>query len=221
MDYQLYHYGLDNLNDTGYGCSYRNIQTFISCYARYNDSECIVPDIRDILYYFDKSYMKYIEQYRTRTLWIEPLQVSEYLENFTYYDSSNNKRRLHVKFNNMIYCLKDTDCSKMLKTDPNYYIQNNNIYTKDNVTTILNIFVEHFKKSKLPIFIDDGVFSYCIANVTGSTTIDSNVQSFTEDSDPLSITVIDPHTQMSGGKIYKKNIYWFINSFWMIAIPIT
>ena len=100
MDYQLYHYGLDNLNDTGYGCSYRNIQTFISCYARYNDSECIVPDI---LYYFDKSYMKYIEQYRTRTLWIEPLQVSEYLENFTYYDSSNNKRRLHVKFNNMIY----------------------------------------------------------------------------------------------------------------------
>ena len=80
---------------------------------------------------------------------------------------------------------------------------------------------EHFKKSKLPIFIDDGVFSYCIANVTSSTTIDSNVQSFTEDSDPLSITVIDPHTQMSGGKIYKKNIYWFINSFWMIAIPIT
>ena len=81
----------------------------------------------------------------------------------------------------------------MLKTDPNYYIQNNNIYTKDNVTTILNIFVEHFKKSKLPIFIDDGVFSYCIANVTGSTTIDSNVQSFTEDSDPLFTVIILIH----------------------------
>ena len=219
MDYPLYHYGLEDLNDTGFGCSYRNIQTFLSCYSRYYDNECIVPNIRDILYYFEKEYMKYIEQYRTRSLWIEPLQVSEYLENFSYTDMKNITQKLPVRFKNILYCLKDSDGSKMLKTDLNHYISNNSIYNKDNVTNILDMFVEHFKNSRLPIIIDDGVFSYCIADVTGSTVLDNHTQSFGETSDPLSITVLDPHTQKAGGKIYKKNIYWFINSFWMIAIP--
>ena len=153
MDYPLYHYGLEDLNDTGFGCSYRNIQTFLSCYSRYYDNECIVPNIRDILYYFEKEYMKYIEQYRTRSLWIEPMQVGEYIEQ--YLAKNSTKYCSKVKCNNYMYVLKDSDTSRMLRTDIKEYINKSeqSIFTKDNLSIILNLMIDHFKHSKLQFFM--------------------------------------------------------------------
>ena len=30
MDYKLYHYKIDNFDDCGFGCSYRNLQTILN-----------------------------------------------------------------------------------------------------------------------------------------------------------------------------------------------
>ena len=223
MDYAIYHYKMEDINDVGFGCSYRNIQTILSCYSVHYDQECIIPNIRDILEYFEKEYMRFIETNRTRSLWIEPVQISKYLENYTYLVQQSGSEQItkpvNIKCKNYIYIVNDSDTSKMLRTDIQEYIKEDSIYTKSTATFILTIMIDHFKNSKLPIVIDDGVYSYCIGNITGSPIIDSNIQSFSESGNPLSLTILDPHTTQIGGKIYKKNIYWFINSFWMISIP--
>ena len=41
MEYKLYHYCLDNFDDTGFGCSYRNIQTILSAYKKYYDEHIL------------------------------------------------------------------------------------------------------------------------------------------------------------------------------------
>ena len=47
MDYKLYHYNIDDFDDIGFGCSYRNIQTILSAYSLINNIN--IPDIKDIL----------------------------------------------------------------------------------------------------------------------------------------------------------------------------
>ena len=42
IDYKIYHYNDENINDIGWGCTYRNIQTILSCYKKYYDSTIIL-----------------------------------------------------------------------------------------------------------------------------------------------------------------------------------
>ena len=58
IDYLIYHYTIDNFNDVGFRCSYRNIQTILSAFKKYYDNNISIPGITSILSYFDKNYKK-------------------------------------------------------------------------------------------------------------------------------------------------------------------
>ena len=44
-----------------------------------------------------------------------------------------------------------------------------NILRRDKFYVLLNNITEHFQKSKLPIIIDNGVYSYCIISIENNT----------------------------------------------------
>ena len=186
MEYKLYHYKIDGFNDIGFGCSYRNIQTILSAYSLINNIN--IPDIKDILKFFYPNY----ENIQKKNLWIEPLQISKYL-----LDTYN------IKCNNLLYIIDDTDSTKILKSDINYYIENNKIYNSKQFNNVLTILNNHFSISNLPIVIDDGIYSYCVCSISNN-----------------SITLIDPHTTIDTEVIKIKSLDFFKNKFWMIYIPI-
>ena len=143
MDYKTYHYTDEEVNDCGWGCSYRNIQTIISCYKRYYNSEIIIPNILHIIKYFRKN----IYTNNLTDLWIEPFDIYTYLKN------KNN-----IDGYNCIYVINDTDISNILKTDIIVYLEH--IY--NDFKDIYNLIINHFNKTQLPVIIDDGTYSYCI-----------------------------------------------------------
>ena len=207
INYKLYHYNMNNFNDVGFGCSYRNLQTILSCYKTNYPSKFDkvdinnkdIPDIRELLYYFNNDYQNKIDKYITRDLWIVPVQIAEYLYN-----------NYNIKYNNVLYILEDKDISNMLKTDiSSYFVKNddlifdNNIYNHDDFDKIINLFIQHFNKSKLSIVIDNGIYSYCIGDIK-------------EDK----IFIIDPHTTTGDNIIKIKDLKYIENSFWMIYLPI-
>ena len=187
MDFKLYHYGMEDYDDIGFGCSYRNIQTILSAYKKYYDNNITIPNIRELLNYFNKDYLNIVNK---KDLWIEPYHISNYLfQNF------------NIKFINTIYVTKDEDITKILKTDINVYLSNKT-YHKNNFIELLNLFKIHFSKSKLPIIIDNGVYSYCIKTINDK------------------VILIDPHTTSDDNVIKHKDISFIKNTFWMIYLPL-
>ena len=184
-NFEIYHYTSQNFNDIGFGCSYRNIQNILSSLSK------DVPDIRDIFKTFYPDYQTIIKQNKTRELWIEPYQISEYLEKYH-----------NIKGDNLIYITQHIDVNKMLKTDIKKYIQQDSIYNQQDFKKLLQKFRMHFLKSKTPIVIDDGIFSYCLLNITNS-----------------EITILDPHSLRKSSTITKHKIDFLEKSFWMIYIP--
>ena len=189
FEFKLYHYNMEDFYDVGFGCSYRNIQTILSSYKFYYNKYIKIPVVTDILFYFNKNYQDIIKKKSTKDLWIEPYQIYQYL---------STKFKINGK--NIIYILDDQDISKMLKTDINIYLPDN-LYNINNFDKILTLFNQHFEKSKLPIVIDNGFYSYLIGNI-----------------DNKKITIIDPH-QFDDNCFYQKDISYLHNSFWMIFIP--
>ena len=147
MEYKLYHYNMDDFNDIGFGCSYRNLQTILSCYKNYYD-DIEIPNIKDILYYFKPAYEYYINTNNHTELWIEPYQISQYLQQY------------NINALNLLYLNDENDVQKILKTDLDIY--DKATYNKNNFNSLLNIINYHFLNSHLPIIIDDGIYSYCI-----------------------------------------------------------
>ena len=150
MEYKLFHYKIDNFDDCGFGCSYRNLQTILSAYLSNNKNKFEIPSIQSILYYFFPDY----KNMRKKNLWIEPVQVSEYLKEI--YDLNTL---------NILYIINESDINNMLHTDIEYYIESNTIYNSDEFNDLLNILLIHFKNSNLPVIIDDGIYSYCLLNI--------------------------------------------------------
>jgi len=186
MDYKFYHYTLEDFDDTGFGCSYRNIQTILSAFKKYyQDIE--IPNIRKILEYFNKDYTNISNK---KDLWIEPYHISQYLKN-----------KFNINFNNTLYIINDNDINKILKTDIDVYLLNKS-YNKSEFNELLTLFKNHFIKSKLPIVIDNGIYSYCIGKI-----------------DDTMVTIIDPHTTSNNNVIKTKKIDFIKTSFWMIYIP--
>tara|TARA_B100000073_G_scaffold84470_1_gene65212 strand:- start:1891 stop:2478 length:588 start_codon:yes stop_codon:yes gene_type:complete len=190
MEYKAYRYGHQDFNDIGFGCSYRNIQTIISAYNYYYDKSIEVPHIKDLLKYYYENYKNIIEIGNTRNLWIEPYQISKYLED-----------KLSIKPRNLLYIIDKSDTNNMIMTNINEYTQSN-IFTKDRFIQLKDIIYEHFTKSKLPIVIDNGIYSYCIHSMGGN-----------------SINIIDPHTLDDNGILYTKLLKYLQSNFWMIYIP--
>lgn len=193
IDYLIYHYCIDNFNDIGFGCSYRNIQTILSSYKKHYKNNIEIPNIRDILNYFNSDYQEKIIKGKITDLWIEPFQISEYL-----------KKHYKIKGENILYVTKDEDISKILKTDISIYLSNT-IYNKSTYNKLLDLINQHFNKSKLPIVIDNGTYSYCLSNPIN---------------DSENLILIDPHTTDSKNTTKIKNKLLLKQSFWMIYLPI-
>ena len=190
MDYKLFHYKIDNFDDCGFGCSYRNLQTILSAYLLNNQNKFEIPTIQSILYYFFPDY----KNMSKKKLWIEPVQVSKYL-----------KEMYDLNTLNILYIINDTDIENMLHTDVKYYIEKNTIYNSNDFNDLLNILLLHFTNSILPVIIDDGIYSYCLLNID----INNN-----------KILISDPHTTKSNNVLKTKDIKFLQNKFWMICIPL-
>jgi len=192
-NYKLYHYTMNNFNDIGFGCSYRNIQTILSSYKSNYKNNIKIPDIREILYYFDSKYQEKIDNHQTNALWIEPMQISKYLFN-----------KFNIKFKNLLYIIKETDVNLMLKTNITDYLNNNekNIYNLQDFDILINLMKNHFEISKLPIVIDNGIYSYCIGEINNN-----------------KITIIDPHTKTKENIIKYEDLNYIKKNFWMIYLP--
>ena len=184
MYYKTFHYGDDGINDHGWGCSYRNIQTIISCYKKYYNKNAEIPKIQDILTFFKKN----IDINNLKDLWIEPYHISVYLNFF-------DKK---ISGNHYVYVTDDNDFSKILKTDILFYLDNNLVINDFN--DICCLIKKHFKNTKLPIIIDNGIYSYCFI-------IEEN----------NNILLIDPHRP--NNKVQKKSICFLKKSFWMFFFP--
>ena len=183
IQYKIYRYGDDNINDSGWGCSYRNIQTILSCYKKYYNKNIDIPVIQEIVSFFKKN----IDSENIRDLWIEPLEVSTYLN---FFDSN-------FKGKHIAYVINNHDFSKILKTDILFYFENERIVNDFN--DVQSHICEHFKNTKFPIIIDDGMYSYCFI-------IENDY-----------ILLIDPHRKETN--IQKKNIDFLKNRFWLFYFP--
>tara|TARA_Y100000589_G_C26994775_1_gene564151 strand:- start:129 stop:707 length:579 start_codon:yes stop_codon:yes gene_type:complete len=190
IDYLIYHYCIDDFNDVGFGCSYRNIQTILSAVKKYYKNDISIPNVKSILKYFNNDYEKKIKQGKTQELWIEPYHISEYLKNY-----------YKIKGQNILYLLEDQDISKILKTDIFIYLSDS-IYHKSNFNKVLEIINEHFNKNKIPIVIDNGVYSYCLTKINEN------------------FILIDPHTTNDDNATKIIDEVFLKNSFWMVYLPI-
>ena len=191
IDYLVYHYCMDDFNDVGFGCSYRNTQTILSAVKKYYKQDTRIPNVKEIFTYFNKDYQQKIIKGKTNDLWIEPYQIYQYLKNI-----------YKIKGRNLIYFIRDDDVTKILKTDITVYFPDS-IFSKKDFYELLQILQNHFKKSKLPIVIDNGVYSYCIAEIISN----------------HSILLLDPHTTQSDNTNQIKSIEYLKDSFWMIYLP--
>ena len=148
MEYKTYAYGDDGVNDRGWGCSYRNIQTIISCYCTlYNDVPDVhVPTMDQMVLYFREAGVISNPQI-VMSLWVEPEHVCAFLAD-TY----------NINGNDIIYAPhgnKDAQ-TRMLKTVLDSKIVHHSF------EPVLNILELHFQDTSLPVIIDDGVCSFCI-----------------------------------------------------------
>lgn len=194
MDYKTYHYGDNGINDNGWGCSYRNIQTIISCYKKVYNPSVIIPTLPEILRFFKKN----IKSSKSRELWIEPYDIARYLNFF------DNK----LMGSHYVYVTNDTDFSKILKTDVAFYLNDNLII--NDFSKLYSIIKQHFKNTKLPVVIDDGVFSYCF-------TLNDNKDNNKNNNNKDTILLIDPH--QPDNPVQVKTIGFLKNRFWMIFFP--
>jgi len=153
--------------------------------------------IKDIITHplLHQPYQKYLyflkkNSSKSRELWIEPYDISRYLNFF------DNK----IIGNHYVYVTNDNDFSKILKTDVTFYLNDNLII--NDFSQLYSIIKQHFKNTKLPVVIDDGVFSYCF-------TLDNNNNDI--------ILLIDPHQPDNPVQI--KTLGFLKNRFWMIFFP--
>ena len=54
MEYKLFHYKIDNFDDCGFGCSYRNLQTILSAYLSNNKNKFEIPNTKYIILFFSR-----------------------------------------------------------------------------------------------------------------------------------------------------------------------
>ena len=184
MDFEKYHYGKQNFDDRGFGCSYRNIQNIISAL------NLQVPHITELFKFFFPDFEQYIKNNKTRKLWIEPYDISEFLF-----------KKYNIIGKNLLYTVSDTIDSG-INTDISIYMKNNTIYNNLTFELLYGILREYFEQSQIPIVIDDGVFSYCMLGINRA-----------------NITILDPHKLDDSNMVYDKDISFFKNKLWLIYIP--
>ena len=190
MDYRLYHYKDNNFNDIGFGCSYRNIQTILSCYKKHYDNNIRIPDVRELFFYFHTNYEEIIKNGFSMDLWIEPYQISQYLSD-----------KFKINAYNILYHINDNYRQHILNTRIDVY--ESKTYSKHDIDIVSLLFKRHFERSRLPIVIDDGIYSYCICEIKND-----------------ELTISDPHKTNDNEVLIKKPMSFLWESFWMIYFPL-
>ena len=187
--YKTYCYGDEGLQDHGYGCSYRNIQTIISASGEW------VPPIRELVAYFFPNY-EMLAKTSKQSLWIEPYQIGEYLI-----------KERNWKVNHALHICGSKDIHQILNTDPAVYFQSpNKVYSMDIQDKLLERISDHFSEKHVPIVIDNGTYSYCIADI---------------DKDSNQLMIIDPHKSSTlSNHITVVPFDFLIGQFWMILFPL-
>lgn len=143
IDYKVFKYGDGGVSDFGWGCSYRNIQTIVSCYHK--DSLTPPPTIEELLEFFQKN----IHSPLKTDIWIEPYHIGFYLDSMGISGSSSH----------LLYIANRGDPSSVVKkTDPSFYEGK----TTTDFRCVMDKIKIHFTHSELPIIIDDGVYSFCL-----------------------------------------------------------
>ena len=184
-NFEIYHYTRQDFNDVGFGCSYRNIQNILSCLS------LEVPHITELFEFFDKDYKEKIQNRQTKKLWIEPFQISEYF-----------LKSHKIGGENLLYVTAHIDYNNILRTDLKHYINSDLIFYADDFDQVVKKMEIHFSKTRTPIVIDDGTFSYCILSINYKY-----------------VKILDPHKLESKNTVYIRPITFLKNSFWMIYIP--
>ena len=81
----------------------------------------------------------------------------------------------------------------------------NTIYNKNTFSELIELINQHFNKSKLPIIIDNGVYSYCLTKFNDS----SN-----------EFILLDPHTTTNKDTTKIIDTIFLQKCFWMLYLPI-
>ncbi len=178
-EFTLYQYGDEGYNDSGFGCVYRNVQSILSCLSLTNPA-ITVPSIYEMISEIkgtDFEALPLVER------WIEPIDACNYIEKKWGIVGENF---MSIGYNGRL---------------PGIMTTNKNIYKYSTYATveILDIINKHFKKSNVPVLIDDGTMSYLIIGYNENM-----------------LHISDPHTRER--RVY----FWpeerFGHSGWMIYI---
>jgi len=186
--YKVYHYECDGIDDCGWGCVYRNIQTVISAINYFNnESNKSVPSITDMTLFFGKPLIIT----KKISMWIEPHQAYIYLTNY-FKEEYSFKETLFTNYGN--------PKSMMFTPIEVYTNENNNIYTSNEKNKLVNEIVDHFKISDIPILFDNGTYSYLMMKC-----------------EDMMATIINPHSKTLPDKLYIGLFDWLDSSnTWMI-----
>ena len=196
IDYKIYHYCCDDVDDSSWGCVWRNLQTII------DSLKLTVPTMKELAVFFDKEkYFKKItsgnKDIALTTLWLEPYQAGKYLQH------------IHdINVAHFLWIKNDSSLSNIMTSPLEIYLSNPEdcIYNPSREKEFKNIIINYLKKYKYPILIDNGTFSYLIS---GYVTADNNI----------SLIRIDPHQKELKKTISLIDFNNFFNSdLWMIML---
>jgi hypothetical protein len=146
LGFEVYHYGKCGMNDCGWGCTYRNIQTVISALACGRGGGLEVPSMDELLGRAGKALCG---GGTSRRLWIEPHAAGLILERFG------------LECENLLFIQEDAVLSRMQSTDIGVYTTDGGVIEHDEDALVERI-RGHFRVSGLPVIIDDGTFSYAL-----------------------------------------------------------
>ena len=137
-----------------------------------------------------RAYEEAIKNGFSMDLWIEPYQISQYLSD-----------KFKINAYNILYHINDNYRKNILNTSINLY--ESKTYSKHNIDIVSLLFQRHFERSRLPVVIDDGIYSYCICEIKND-----------------ELTISDPHKTNDNEVLIKKPMSFLWESFWMIYFPL-
>jgi hypothetical protein len=192
VEYKYYYYCCDEIDDIGYGCTYRCIQTLLSAIKYYKDPLQEIPTFMQIINFFGKDINNYNKK---SDLWLEPHDVYTFLKSVYGLDGIE-----------LLYLPTGRSIENILKTPIQVYTQTQNqIYKQLELEIFKNKIENNFIKNKIPIIIDNGIYTYIVSDCKYNC---NNI---------LEVTIIDPHRSQTHSQVYTRICdEMFANSLWMV-----
>ena len=138
----LYHYRIDGVEDSGWGCVYRSLQTSLGAVGH------PVPHITTIMKAMG-THAPYLQGQRGQALWLEPALAASYL-----------REHWGVECEEYLYCPHQAAMTRILKTPPEHYRGR----TFSSIDPMIQILRQHFAQPDAPpIILDNGISCYNLA----------------------------------------------------------